>query len=681
MSIALDVLTQHTLKVCQSAEVMLQAMYLLTDGLPDEVIRAREPQLHKALLSLVETQPAIRAISIVGRDGLLLLSSLVSPITHIDSSDRDYFQIAKTGRTGAYVTPVLIPKVPGPAFFSISRRRVGLDGRFNGVFTVALLPTDFEKFYAELNPDRAELFELLRTQGEDLARFPIPIDPHYVRDATQAPLTKQLVLHPQSGQYRAVSSLDGVERILAYRTIPEYELVVLVGIQTAQLREAWLTNMGSHLVFGVPATLLLLMVLIVAIRRTRLLYDEAEGRRAAEAALSRTQRMEAIGQLTSGVSHDFNNLLMIISGSAELIGRRVTDAALLRSVESIEGAVQRGTTLTRQLLSFASRQALAVQDIDLTQHLLALDDIIRRTVRSDIELRMDVPTTPCMVRVDPGELDLAILNIAANARDAMPNGGSLVMRVRAVKLDGSPAVADLSGEFVALSITDTGAGVPPEALPRVFEPFFTTKGTGKGSGLGLSQVYGLARQSGGTATLVSEPGRTVVTIYLPAIGNTVMPRAVTTPALTASSGSQMGQKRSVGRRVLVVDDNADVGDIVRDLLSEIGCRVASASSGHEALGRLSSGESYDLVLSDMIMPGLSGIDLARILRRLHPALPVIMTSGYSAVAQEALEEGFVFLQKPYEMQRLRELVETTFARSGTEPNSAPGYEPKESLGS
>ncbi len=276
----------------------------------------------------------------------------------------------------------------------------------------------------------------------------------------------------------------------------------------------------------------------VALQRTRRLHDEAERREAAEAALRQAQRLEAIGQLTGGVAHDFNNLLMIVSGSAQRLRRDVTDEKQLRLLDMIANATQRGESLTRQLLAFSRRQTLQPSAIDLSERLPKVKDMLSRSLRGDIEIRVVVPDRHCTVKVDPSELELALLNLAFNARDAMPSGGTLIITAKPVVLRGKAAEEGLHGEFVAVRVADTGAGIPPDVLSRVFEPFFTTKEEGKGTGLGLSQVYGFARQSGGTATITSTVGRgTAVTLFLPRTWEVPVPSMVRRPRWRTRRGA------------------------------------------------------------------------------------------------------------------------------------------------
>jgi two-component system NtrC family sensor kinase len=652
--VELDVLSQHTLKVVQMAELAGEAMRMLTAGMTDEEIRAHEPRLHDALKQLSSRLPSVQSVWIVDRHGHPMVSDMISPMPPLDVNDRAFFQALRAADVGSYISSVLIPKIPGAKYFSVSQRRLSADGGFNGIVTVSLLPIELERFYRQLDPEGAHLYSMVRTDGAVLARVPHAPDGDAWL-APSAPLMQHLARRPDGDIYTAVSPLDGVHRMIGYRPVPGFPLVVTVGTPLATIRAEWLATLEGHLLFGGPATLLLLITLLIAIRRTRGLYVEAERRRVAEAALSRTQRLEAIGQLTGGVAHDFNNLLMIIRGSAERLRRRHNDATDLRSIEIIDRAVQRGATLTRQLLTFASRQALAVEVIDLSQHLSRFSEVLRRSLRGDIHSHFDLPGAACMVNVDPGELELALLNIAVNARDAMPNGGCLGLRVYPVTLDGSAGPDAPRGSFIAIAVRDSGVGIAPDHLARVFEPFFTTKPTGKGTGLGLSQVYGFARQSGGTVAICSDVGHgTEVTIYLPATA--LAPRsAPARPTAERAAGA--------GRRLLMVEDTAEVAEVMRGLLQDAGYRVDIAASAAAALERLDAGDRFDIVVSDIIMPGdMKGIDLARELRRRRPDLPVVLTSGYSDSAEQAIREGFAFVQKPYEFGRLRDVIEAALGQ-------------------
>jgi two-component system, NtrC family, sensor kinase len=402
---------------------------------------------------------------------------------------------------------------------------------------------------------------------------------------------------------------------------------------------------GAHLIFGLPATLLLCGVLWIALRRTRRLYDEAQRREMAEGALHQAQQLQAIGQLTGGVAHDFNNLLMVVSGSVQRLRRQISDDKQLQMLDAITTATQRGESLTRQLLTFSRRQTLQPSVIDLAERLPEIKDMLSRSLRGDIEIRVDVPRRPCAVKVDPSELELALLNLAVNARDAMPSGGTLTIGAKPVVLRGKAGEEGLTGEFVAIRVADTGSGIPAEVLSRVFEPFFTTKDVGKGTGLGLSQVYGFARQSGGAASIASSARRgTVVSLFLP--------RTWEAPAQPQEPSASVGAKRHAGT-VLLVEDNAEVAEVAKAYFEQLGYQVKLASSAQAGFDLVESEPDIDLVFSDILMPGgMNGLELADVVRRQFPKVAVLLTTGYSSSAQDAVRQGFAVLQKPYDLAAL-----------------------------
>jgi two-component system NtrC family sensor kinase len=424
--------------------------------------------------------------------------------------------------------------------------------------------------------------------------------------------------------------------------------------------------MAMHLLYGLPAVILILAVLFLTLRRTQRLYEEADRREAAESALRQSQRLEAIGQLTGGVAHDFNNLLMIVSGSVHRLRRDVADEKQLRLLDAIVNAIRRGESLTRQLLSFSRRQMLQPTVIDLAVWLPELKEMLSRSLRGDIEVRSAVSRRPCLVKVDASELELALLNLAFNARDAMPSGGILSITAEPITLGGRTGEEGLSGPFVALRIADSGQGIPAEVLPRVFEPFFTTKEVGKGTGLGLSQVYGFAKQSGGAANITSTPRRgTAITLFLPrSFEEQAQPSAL----------PKAGRAALPGGTALLVEDNFDVIEVARGYFADLGFKAKVAGSAQEGLALIEQDEGIALVFSDILMPGGSnGLDLAKELRRRFPGIAVLLTTGYSSSAQDAVREGFEVLQKPYDLAALERALLSVFKRHSREAGPAAGW--------
>ncbi|MBV9997079.1 MAG: PAS domain S-box protein [Caulobacteraceae bacterium] len=380
---------------------------------------------------------------------------------------------------------------------------------------------------------------------------------------------------------------------------------------------------------------------------------DATERRQAHLELQKTQeqlfhaqKLEALGQLTGGVAHDFNNLLMIMGGQAELLGRHGGDAGRAqRAAEIISAAAARGATLTRQLLSFTRRQPLSREVVDLAGRLERLEEILSRSLGETIQLSMDLPPALWPVELDPNELELALINLAVNARDAMPGGGNFTIAAQNVTLGGGELDGDLAGEFVALTVADTGVGIPEDVLPKVFDPFFTTKQADQGTGLGLSQVYGFARQAGGAVKMQSTLGEGAsVTLYLRRAARAAEPAA----DLAAEPVSAEGL-------TLVVEDNPDVAEVTADLVQLLGYRVCLANNAEAALEALRK-TAFDLVVSDVVMTGpMDGIGLAREIRQHHPELPVLLVSGYSK-ALTAVADAFPVLQKPFNLERLQKAV-------------------------
>ena len=374
-------------------------------------------------------------------------------------------------------------------------------------------------------------------------------------------------------------------------------------------------------------------------------------RRAVEERLRQAQKIEAIGQLTGGVAHDFNNLLQVISGGLQIMGRPGDPAAHERVFNAMKQAVERGASLCRQLLAFARRQPLRPEPVDLNRLIVAMRELLDRSLRGDVQFRSEFAEDLWPVEVDPGELELVILNLAVNARDAMPTGGIVT-----ISAYNSPALADheLTGDFVRLDITDTGVGMAADVLSHAFEPFFTTKEVGKGSGLGLAQAHGFARASKGAVRIDSTLGcGTKVSVFLP--------RTLKTPACCADPmiDRSLETVTSAGQ-VLLVEDDDEVAALTVEMINQLGYDTTRVASAEAALGALADKRAIDIVLSDVMMPGrMNGVDLAQEIRRRRPHLPVLLTSGYAeAASRSAAAHQIRIIAKPFRMEELREALAT-----------------------
>jgi len=372
----------------------------------------------------------------------------------------------------------------------------------------------------------------------------------------------------------------------------------------------------------------------------------------AEVALRHAQKMESLGQLTGGVAHDFNNLLAVFANGLQLLERTGVQPPSPRVFDAMRRAVARGTGLTRHLLAFSRRRPINPEAIDVVAHLKSMRDMLDGSLGGDIEVRMNFAPDVWPVEVEAGEMELAILNLCLNARDAMADGGVIsiaVENVQAALEDGAP------GDFVKISIADTGHGMPPDVRARVFEPFFTTKDISKGSGLGLPQVYGFVQQSAGRVEIASEMGvGTMVTLLLPRTLRDPI-AAVQTADVTAAPGPRLDPERR--GHLLLVEDDREVSALSRELLTALGFSVTHVASADAALEALADSPQIDRVLSDIMMPGgVSGLQLAREIRRRYPHLPVLLTTGYVEAAADMAEGEFDLLLKPFSFEALAEAL-------------------------
>ncbi|WP_370107897.1 hybrid sensor histidine kinase/response regulator [Bradyrhizobium yuanmingense] len=376
-------------------------------------------------------------------------------------------------------------------------------------------------------------------------------------------------------------------------------------------------------------------------------------RRRGEEALRQSQKMEAIGQLTGGVAHDFNNLLTIIRSATDFLRRReLPEERRRRYVDAISDTVERASKLTAQLLAFARRQPLKPQIFNVGSQVEGVAQLVRPLVGARIEIAVEVRDTACFTVADIAQFETALINLAINARDAMDGEGRLTIAVR--KVPGIPSLRAQStrrGDYVAISVTDTGSGIAPEHLEQIFEPFFTTKEVGKGTGLGLSQAFGFAKQSEGDIAVTSTQGEgATFTIYLP---------QAQSPTTEKEAAALSHEAATTGRgyRVLVVEDDDEVGRFSTELLEDLGYVVRRVANANAALAILGENEfAVDLVFSDVIMPGMNGVELAGIIRERYPGLPVVLTSGYSNVLAENAHRGFELIQKPYSVESLSRIL-------------------------
>jgi two-component system NtrC family sensor kinase len=665
-----DILHEHARNVFRTHETVLEHLDDRIAGMSwDEVSRSEE--LHRYLGATVKRMPEISSIWLIDREGKHRSSSLVYPTPLMDVSDRDYFQAEKERDAGTVIGVPAIGKVTGTPFFSVARRRSSPAGAFDGVVSVSIEPSFFNSFYKGIVPEPNRAIVLVRADGSVLARDPVAKQELYTYRAG-SPFMRAFA-GADAGVFSATGDMDGIKRLYAFKKLDGYPVYIMLGLGKNEILAQWYSNIAQYALFGTPAWLLLVLAAWVALQRAKkeaaaavVLQQEMERRESAEKALLQSQKLEAIGQLTGGIAHDFNNLLTVVSGNLELIVPKLhCDAVQLRRLEAVQQAAQRGARLTKQLLAFARRQSLEPEKIDLAAGMKDISELLNRSLRGDIRTELRLAPGLWRIDVDRAQLEMAILNIAVNARDAMPAGGLLTVEARNVTVGaasdrtapGSRSVfgnglegLEVRGDFVALSIADTGDGIPSDILKRVFEPFFTTKEVGSGTGLGLSQVYGFAKQSGGDIRIESEIGRgTRVTLYLP--------RAHCAPALAVELATEP-MCDTITATIVVVEDDAMVAEVAQSMLEEAGHRVHTVGSAQEALHYILAGHPVGLLFSDIVMPGgMSGVELAREVKKREPHLPILLTTGFSDIAANAVNSGFPLLRKPYTSASLEAAIQ------------------------
>ena len=381
-------------------------------------------------------------------------------------------------------------------------------------------------------------------------------------------------------------------------------------------------------------------------QRTADLMNEIAARERAQEQLRQAQKMETIGQLTGGVAHDFNNLLMVVMGNLDLLRKRLPDDPRLhRLIDNALQGAERGASLTQRLLAFARQQDLRAVPVDLRTLIQGMVDLLERSLGPRVGLRLDLPEGLPPARIDANQLELAILNLAINARDAMPDGGSIDIKVAEYQAINDPALQ--SGRYLKASVTDTGQGMTPEILKRAIEPFFSSKPLGKGTGLGLSMVHGLAVQLGGALQLTSTVGKgTTATLLLP----------VATAVPENDSPAQKPQKVNRSAVILFVDDDPLIAMSTTEMLEDLGHRVIGANSGPHALDILRSEQPIDLMMTDHVMPGMTGIELAAASREVRPWLPILLATGYADLPEGA-QLDLPRLAKPYHQDQLRDRLD------------------------
>jgi signal transduction histidine kinase/CheY-like chemotaxis protein len=554
---------------------------------------------------------------------------------------------------------------------------LGPGGRFEGAALAYLNLGYFEDFYHAVDLAENGAIVLHLRDGTVLARYPHN-DAIVGQSYADLPPFKDILAHGPAGTVVMDSPIDGTRRILAIRALKAFPLAVSISVAQERVLASWRRQVWTFALVAAAASGAIVSLLLLLAQRSRQIEvllgeyraakDSAEAaqhrlieqmaeRERVEAALRQAQRIEAVGQLTGGVAHDFNNLLTVLTGNIELIRKNATlDVETAERLEAMRVAAERGSMLTGGLLAFARAQPLSPRPVDLNAGIDGMHGLLQSALgpRMTIEARLDPDLWPAMI--DPTQFELVILNLVINSRDAMPLGGVVTIET-ANAHRGSPAHAEEPGEgdYVVVTVRDTGIGMTPEVMARVFEPYFTTKPPGAGSGLGLSQVYGTARQSGGGVHIDSVPDKgTAVSVFLP--------RAPAQAVPISGRHDEADGAIPAQAVVLVVDDDAAVLDTTAAILQQIGYSVLPADSGAAALDLLHRHRAVDLLLTDVVMTPMTGPELARRVEGLYPQLPIIFFSGYAGSAGVAgAGSQHRLIRKPFSAGELQRQIEEALA--------------------
>ncbi|WP_321846760.1 response regulator [Paraburkholderia bannensis] len=681
---------EHALKVFDMNDALDARIVDGVEELDDEGIRANEAQIHEKLDAIGGGYPQVAAVSIFGRNGALLASSRYSPPPPVSIATRDDFVGIRDGRVLDHVSRVMVGQVSGETVFNTGIARRDAAGQFAGLVSVALRPHYFNKFYSELLGDESPMaLGLVRSDGAILAFEPPPgaaasaavarpasgsasstaasraTVPEAITPGT--PFAAALALGKDSGVVRMHSQLLGGNAIVAFRRVGAYPVYVTCAYRASAIWAGWYRHLSVLLISMFTPSIALWCVIWLSLRRLAAEEEawerwqaEASMRRSIESAYRQSRKMEALGNLVGSVAHDFNNLLMIVSANVQIARRRGTPG-LERELSAVERALKSGQSLTRQLLGVARKQPLRNETIHVGRWLPACRELLRASLGAKVSLVVDLDEDVWPVLVDVAEFELALINLAVNARDAMPNGGRFTVHAHNMAFrpgEGFP----LDGDFVHVSLEDTGVGMSPDVLARAFEPLYTTKPKGMGTGLGLPQVFAFCERSGGLAAIDSAIGAgTSVHLYLPRAAAVAAPKREPAPREESTNPPQ-------GLRVLLVEDNDEVAAGTEALLQMMDHHVTCASDAASALTLVDAARAdrrddadapyFDLVLSDIHMPGeMNGIDLAEALQARDPALPVILVTGYAEELERARHVDVRVLSKPFDIALLEKMLE------------------------
>jgi len=668
-----DILYEHTGKVLESLELVLRRVDEHIAGMSWDEIAASDT-LHRYLERIDEESPQIAAIWLIDETGHGRNSSVVFlAAAGVDVHDQDYFVALRDADEGTFLGGSALGLAPtDQVSFNVARRRGGRDEGFDGVIDLVISPEYFANFYASVTARSRNVVTLVRSDGAVLARGPVRLFQPFTF-SPHSGIMDAIARRPEGGIYESTSEIDGTDRIYGYRKLHGYPIYVSFGLARDDVTMQWYHDVLVGGVLAAVAAMALALLSFLALHQARQehralqrwqetatsLREEIARREAAEASLRQAQKMEAVGQLTGGIAHDFNNLLTVIIGNVESLTRQLPheSTVLQRFAAAALSGAMRAANLTQRLLAFSRQQPLAPTALDLNKLISELSELLRRSLGETITVETVMAGGLWRSFADRNQLENALLNLAINARDAMPEGGKLTIETANIYLDETYAAQHdelKPGQYVMLAVTDTGTGMPQEIAARAFEPFFTTKGVGKGSGLGLSMVYGFIKQSQGHIKIYSELGHgTSIKLYLPRA-------AEPEGAMPTSSPEGPPRLSHRGRRILVVEDDEAVRRYAVEMLGELGYTVRSASDSEAARRIIAEEPSFDLLFTDVGLPGpCNGRQLAAEARHRHPGLKVLFTTGYTRnaiVHNGILDRDVDLIGKPFTYEALAATV-------------------------
>ncbi len=662
LSRTLDLLYVGARATFETQQLVVSNVLGLIDDMNDSEIRKHEARLHERLQHLVRRLPQVEDVFILDKEGRPLVAANAFPMPpNVSAADRPYFIAHRDGGEQRYVSETFRSRIKGTDVFQYSERRQRPDGDFDGAILVAISPSYFIRFFEQAAETDNSTTSLVRADGELLARFPASPG-RSTRLEPGSRFMQAIAANRESGIYSTLKSgFDGIARTIAYRKLPDLPVYVAAGVASDSVREAWMYRMSTHLLFGLPATLALFALALLASRRAASqaetldrLREEQIRLASVEESLRQSQKMTAVGQLTAGIAHDFNNLLTGIGGAIEMIGRRVPQPTpeVVRFLDLARTGVSRAATLTQRMLAFARQQPLQIEAVDANRLVTGMSELLRRTLGETVQIETVLSGGLWRAAADPAQLEAVVLNLAINARDAMPGGGTLTIETANAHLDDAYAAANAEvtpGQFVMIAVSDTGTGMDQQTIARAFEPFFTTKERGQGTGLGLSMTYGYIKQIGGHLKIYSEIGHgSTVKIYLP--------RTQAESGAGPEPATAVSVAAGAGPVVLVVEDDPVVREFAVAACRECGCTVHEAGDGDQALRVLEKHGDIALLFTDVGLPGgMNGRQLAGLAVARRPDLKVLYMTGYTAnaiVHHGIIDASVNFLGKPFSVSAL-----------------------------